>query len=57
MRVTLIRPPAAQVAKPGMAAVSKTAGWKASQVQILPWALYPVGHDALRWESDGSSRA
>lgn len=29
----------AQVAKPGMAAVSKTAGRKAPQVQILPWAL------------------
>ena len=31
---------AAQVAKPGMAAVSKTAGCKASQVQILPWAFF-----------------
>ncbi len=30
---------AAQVAKPGIAAVSKTAGRKAAQVQILPWAL------------------
>ena len=29
----------AQVAKPGIAAVSKTAGRKAAQVQILPWAL------------------
>lgn len=32
---------AAQVAKPGIAAVSKTAGRKAAQVQILPWALSP----------------
>ena len=32
---------AAQVAKPGIAAVSKTAGRKAAQVQILPWALRP----------------
>ena len=32
---------AAQVAKPGIAAVSKTAGRKAAQVQILPWALHP----------------
>ena len=31
----------AQVAKPGIAAVSKTAGRKAAQVQILPWALSP----------------
>lgn len=29
----------AQVAKPGIAAVSKTAGRKAAQVQILPWAV------------------
>ena len=33
--------PTAQVAKPGIAAVSKTAGRKAAQVQILPWALDP----------------
>ncbi len=32
--------PTAQVAKPGIAAVSKTAGRKAAQVQILPWALF-----------------
>ena len=31
----------AQVAKPGIAAVSKTAGRKAAQVQILPRALDP----------------
>jgi hypothetical protein len=40
----------AQVAKLGMAAVSKTAGRKASQVQILPWALLWRG----RWEYSGS---
>lgn len=34
---------AAQVAKPGIAAVSKTAGRKAAQVQILPWALLSIG--------------
>ena len=33
---------AAQVAKPGIAAVSKTAGRKAAQVQILPWALFRI---------------
>ncbi len=37
----LFRRAAAQVAKPGIAAVSKTAGRKAAQVQILPWALSP----------------
>ncbi len=35
----IIHSMAAQVAKPGIAAVSKTAGRKAAQVQILPWAL------------------
>ncbi len=41
MAERLMQTVAAQVAKPGIAAVSKTAGRKAAQVQILPWALDP----------------
>ncbi len=32
----------AQVAKPGMAAVLKTASREGSQVRILPWAYRPA---------------
>lgn len=39
MAKLLLHSGTAQVAKPGIAAVSKTAGRKAAQVQILPWAL------------------
>src|SRR2546427_464720 len=46
----------AQVAKPGIAAVSKTASLTGAQVQILPWALSRGGPDGVPGTQAGGRR-